>query len=156
MSKKIISYETAMEVKIRPPHPTIELPMYKEADERGDCSLLWETNGNYIEILCRIEDMGDGLVGLLIVPFEREIGIWVAVEDRNGEIRDGVSICDIKDIYTSLDTVIAKAKAEMNKCPVCGKDISIAKQERYSFAGRCCPDCLPEMKKQHEYPGWYN
>lgn len=155
MSKKIISYETAMTVKVRPPHPTVELPIYKEADERGDCTLLWEPNGNYIEILCRIADMGEG-IGLLIVPYERDICIWVAVEDSNGNINSGVNICNIDDIYISLDTIITKAKVEMNKCPVCGKSIPIDKQERYSFAGRCCPDCLPEMKKQHEYPGWYN
>jgi hypothetical protein len=26
----------------------------------------------------------------------------------------------------------------------------------FSFAGRCCYECLPEMRKKHEYPGWYN
>lgn len=28
--------------------------------------------------------------------------------------------------------------------------------QRYSFAGRCCKECLPEMRKKHEYPGWCN
>lgn len=25
---------------------------------------------------------------------------------------------------------------------------------RYSFAGRCCVDCLAEMQRIHEFPGW--
>jgi hypothetical protein len=25
---------------------------------------------------------------------------------------------------------------------------------RYSFAGRCCKDCLPALKKKYEQPGW--
>ena len=158
---RIISYEEAMELEVGHPHPSEKLPMYKEADERGDCSLLLDTNGgNCIEVLCRIEDIGEETrgkrIGLLIVPYEREIAIWTAIECREGEIDGGMSVCEIDDIHTPLDTIIAKAKAEMNKCPVCGKAIPITKQERFSFAGRCCPDCLPEMKRQHEYPGWYN
>lgn len=26
--------------------------------------------------------------------------------------------------------------------------------QRYSFAGRCCADCLSEARKKHEQPGW--
>lgn len=26
--------------------------------------------------------------------------------------------------------------------------------QRYSFAGRCCADCLQDARKKHEYPGW--
>ncbi len=40
----------------------------------------------------------------------------------------------------------------MRHCNNCGKD-DVATQ-RYSFAGRCCKDCLPEMRKEREYPGW--
>ena len=28
--------------------------------------------------------------------------------------------------------------------------------KRYSFAGRACEACLPELKRKHEKPGWYN
>lgn len=27
---------------------------------------------------------------------------------------------------------------------------------RFSFAGRCCKKCLPEMRREHEQPGWDN
>lgn len=37
-------------------------------------------------------------------------------------------------------------------CSNCGT--SAEKTVQYSFAGRCCEACLPEMKKKHEYPGW--
>jgi hypothetical protein len=37
-------------------------------------------------------------------------------------------------------------------CGNCKKRVE--KTHRYSFAGRCCEECLPEMRKKHEYPGW--
>lgn len=37
------------------------------------------------------------------------------------------------------------------RCSHCGNQ---GGTERYSFAGRCCKDCLPEMRKLHEQPGW--
>ncbi len=37
-------------------------------------------------------------------------------------------------------------------CYNCRKHVE--KTQRYSFAGRCCEECLPEMRKQHERPGW--
>lgn len=26
--------------------------------------------------------------------------------------------------------------------------------QRYSFAGRCCENCISDARKEHEYPGW--
>lgn len=37
-------------------------------------------------------------------------------------------------------------------CPICGAES--VKTYRYSFAGRCCKKCLPEMQRKFEYPGW--
>lgn len=37
-------------------------------------------------------------------------------------------------------------------CAACGK--TDVETHRYSFAGRCCAACLPEMRRQHEFPGW--
>lgn len=44
--------------------------------------------------------------------------------------------------------------SNLRKCKTCGReDIETT---RYSFAGRCCHDCLPELRRVHEYPGWTN
>jgi len=43
-------------------------------------------------------------------------------------------------------------QAGLRTCNKCGAtDVNT---ERYSFAGRCCAACLPEMRRQHERPGW--
>lgn len=41
----------------------------------------------------------------------------------------------------------------LKTCNVCG---AIGETFQYSFAGRCCENCLPDMKKKHEYNGWTN
>jgi hypothetical protein len=38
------------------------------------------------------------------------------------------------------------------QCMSCGK--AGVEIHRFSFAGRCCADCLPAMREQYEYPGW--
>ena len=43
-------------------------------------------------------------------------------------------------------------EARAQTCSACGK--TGVETTRYSFAGRCCLDCLPEMRRKHEYPGW--
>jgi hypothetical protein len=40
----------------------------------------------------------------------------------------------------------------LRKCNCCGADD--VETQRYSFAGRCCADCRPEMARQTERPGW--
>ena len=43
-------------------------------------------------------------------------------------------------------------KDMLRHCNNCGKkDVDTV---RYSFAGRCCNECLPEMRRIHEGPGW--
>ena len=42
----------------------------------------------------------------------------------------------------------------INTCPICGA--TEVNTFRYSFAGRCCEKCLPDMKNKHEFPGWYD
>lgn len=43
-------------------------------------------------------------------------------------------------------------KAGLRRCHACqAEDVDT---QRYSFAGRCCANCRPEMAKQHEKPGW--
>lgn len=43
-------------------------------------------------------------------------------------------------------------KAGMDTCNVCGN--SGVDVYKFSFAGRCCEKCLPNMQERHEYPGW--
>ena len=43
---------------------------------------------------------------------------------------------------------------ELRICHSCNtKDVDTV---RISFAGRCCKKCLPELRKTHEPPGWYD
>jgi hypothetical protein len=43
-------------------------------------------------------------------------------------------------------------QAAVKTCNSCGR-VGV-ETKRYSFAGRCCDDCLPAMQKKHEYAGW--
>lgn len=45
-----------------------------------------------------------------------------------------------------------KVIAGMLTCNACGA--TPVETHRYSFAGRCCAECLPEMRAKHERPGW--
>ena len=53
-------------------------------------------------------------------------------------------------LFYSMEALIKATRT----CPICKKDD--VDTQRYSFAGRCCKDCLPEMQRIHEYPGWTN
>ncbi len=47
---------------------------------------------------------------------------------------------------------MAAIRAGLRRCDNCkATDVST---RRYSFAGRCCDACRPEMARQHEQPGW--
>lgn len=45
-----------------------------------------------------------------------------------------------------------KIKAGVTTCGACGK--TGVGTQRYSFAGRCCAGCRPEMARQHERGNW--
>jgi hypothetical protein len=40
----------------------------------------------------------------------------------------------------------------IHTCDNCKKRVE--QTHRYSFAGRCCAECLPAMRKKYEYRGW--
>ncbi len=51
-------------------------------------------------------------------------------------------------IYPGIEAIIAATRV----CSNCkAEDVETL---RYSFAGRCCRACLPEMQRIHEQPGW--
>lgn len=133
--------------------------IFKEVENNSSCELLLNTNCTpaSFKILAKddsLEYRDENIIGYLIVPYTKEINIWLAVDD-NGDITDGLSICTL-DKSASLSECISKAKAEVNKCPVCGKEVPLKEQKPYSFAGRCCKECLPEMREKYEQPGWYD
>ena len=69
--------------------------------------------------------------------YETEVSLWGP---------DGLHI-PTPEVY-SMDTLVEALRV----CPKCkAKDVDTV---RYSFAGRCCNVCLPEMRRRHEYPGW--
>ena len=43
-------------------------------------------------------------------------------------------------------------QAGLRTCQNCGA--TDVETQRYSFAGRCCAACRPEMARLTEYPGW--
>lgn len=45
----------------------------------------------------------------------------------------------------------AEIKKSSERCNHCGGPNG---NHRYSFAGRCCAECLPEMQRTHEQTGW--
>lgn len=69
--------------------------------------------------------------------YEVDVSIWGP---------DGLAI-EVPDHYD-----MQKIIDGMWFCKHCGKtDVDTF---RYSFAGRCCKDCLPAMREKHERPGW--
>lgn len=45
-------------------------------------------------------------------------------------------------------------QAGLRRCNSCMK--TDVETQRFSFAGRCCANCIQAMRTQHEYPGWDN
>lgn len=60
---------------------------------------------------------------------------------------DGLQI-RVPLIYPGIEALIA-ATRHCNNCHADDVDT-----QRYSFAGRCCTKCRPEMARVHERPGW--
>jgi hypothetical protein len=107
-------------------------PTYK-LEEVDEASTL-QRDGFRMSILTRMASPGD----LYRRPsFDVCIGIWGP---------DGLAI-RVPPVYN-----FESIKEGLRICNNCKK--TNVKTERYSFAGRCCKKCLPQMKKEHEGPGW--
>lgn len=69
--------------------------------------------------------------------YEVSIAIW-------GPDKLAIEVPDHYDMQKIIDG--------MRFCRHCGKtDVDTF---RYSFAGRCCKDCLPALREKYEQPGW--
>lgn len=53
------------------------------------------------------------------------------------------------DVY-DMDEI----KRRLRRCNYCTCDNLDV--QRVGFAGRCCRECLPAMRKKYEFPGWTN
>ena len=155
MDKKL-SYDELVELsKTRRLSLPVDTPIFLEAKEAG-YPFVVNTNNipATVDILVPDTSISDNVLGYLICVHDGWTSIYVAREYQ-GNILDGASVCDLSR-DDNLMTAIAKAKASINVCPVCGKEVPYKDQRGYSFAGRCCQECLPKMKRKYEQPGWYN
>lgn len=122
---------------------------YEDALESGRC--LFGLDGN---IIYQDGSLGDKYKGFYIST-DPDIHVWLAREYEEGQYTDSLSVGSFPPL-TGFMEVIDECRRLVNYCPVCGKHVPLSEQEQYSFAGRCCAECLPEMQKQYEQPGWYN
>lgn len=82
-------------------------------------------------------------------------GDWVAhVIDR--ETYQSVSVWgpDRLQICVPANYNMLSLERRLRHCTVC--DATNVDTQRYSFAGRCCAECRPEMARFYEFPGWTN
>lgn len=74
-------------------------------------------------------------------------GKWKYMADVCGWGPDGLSI-RLPTVYSGFE-LIQQQLRHCNKCEADDVDT-----QQYSFAGRCCSNCIDQARKQHEYPGW--
>lgn len=106
-------------------------PTYNEPVERA---ATLEKDGFKIQVINRSESNG------------RKPGNWYS------ESKISIWGPDRLAIPTPRFYDFKKLSERLTYCPVC--KTSGVETQRFSFAGRCCAKCLPEMQRQHEYPGW--
>ena len=105
-------------------------PTYKNGEAAESYGTLFR-DGFTMHAKARVKDVGEKW------SYEAEIVLWGP---------DGLCIPTPR-VY-SMDTLIKSLRV----CPKCKtEDVETV---RYSFAGRCCKACLPEMQRKQEYPGW--
>ena len=55
-------------------------------------------------------------------------------------------------VTVNLPYSMDSLRHELQRCHECGA--YPVETVRYSFAGRCCKQCRPELAKKYEFPGW--
>lgn len=110
-----------------------------------------------IKRLDELKELRDDCVGLYMSIDSynsSEFFIWIAIDDSYG-LRDWLNLGEYS-YQDSLASIVAKATKEAGTCSICHQFVGYKDIHQYSFAGKCCSKCLPQAKKDHEYPGWYN
>ncbi len=97
------------------------------------------------------------LVGIIIVPFSKTIDGYAAIiDDRSNFIDSSYGLGEVNPKNILFSNAIDKWTKELNTCNLCQKSVGYINLMRYSFAGKCCGDCLPKARAEYEQPGWYN
>ncbi len=108
-------------------------PMYDHESVESASSL--SKDGFCMQILTRTDDLNK--YPNVKTLYEISISIWGP---------------DSLQIEPPQEYDMQKIVEGMRFCKHCGKtDVDTF---RYSFAGRCCKDCLPALREKHEQPGW--
>ena len=169
-SLRLMTFEEAMECAkandwVERVNKSIERnPFLEEAKTDDRCAFIIVNGGSDKDLHIIVKDKEySNVIGFYIGNTYRDgtFGVWEACyrKDYNNEdhIGDGGGIAEYeyKEGMT-LDWLISDLQEKVDTCPICGKKVGRENMRGYSFAGRCCEECLPEMKKKYEYKGWYN
>ena len=149
---KRITFEEACEVPNWTKTDVANNKLFKEAFENNLCEVMADTSSCPINlvIIYKKPDLADDVLGYGIHIFRKDISVYIMHTDYNS----GLHVVDIDDINADLSTIVSQANMAVNICPVCKENVPFKDQRRYSFAGRCCMNCLPKMKAIYEKPGW--
>ena len=104
-----------------------------------------------------LKELRDDCVGLYmsISSYDpNEFGIWIAIDGSYG-LHDWLNLGDYL-FSESFSSIVSRAIKEAGYCNMCHQFVGYKDIHQYSFAGKCCSNCLSEAKKKYEYPGWYN
>ena len=169
-SEKILSYdeivsainEIGCEWEVKKYKETLNSRLFQEAKDNDQCGFVFSYDNIVIIIKESSLIKNNGAyewLGYYVHPFANKVHVWEATRclDRafDCNIHDGKGIGEYSEDI-SVEDLIAKVEHDADVCPNCGKKIGIHNMEHYFFAGRCCPDCLPELKEKYETKGWYN
>ena len=156
---QVISYEDACKLpKTFNNYFITDISIFKEASENGQCMLVKDINTNpcNISVIYKMDDLGGDAIGIwLDICSADYVNAWEA-RDYKGNLISGKLIKTVTGQNLSLNTIIAEAQEAMKTCPNCHKEVPYKDQVGYSFAGRCCKECLPGLQAIYERDGWYN
>lgn len=143
----------------------LNLPFIEEARTDERCGFIFDkygTGGVLLIIKSNPwnvnEKTGSSNIGFFVSSYDkgRDITAWVAYQDKYG-IRGSSQIGEYSaDEIENLDDFLKTLENDADVCPVCHERVGRENMRSFSFAGRCCEKCLPEMKKKYEPNGWYN
>lgn len=97
------------------------------------------------------------LKGLTVIPMSKWVSGYAVTKYDEKSLDDGYALGDIEHFENmTFHEVVDRFVRELNICDICHKPVGYGNLHRYSFAGKCCKDCLPAAREKFEQPGWYN